>query len=277
MTIQHLDFEFEINGLTDTQVVTWGFRRGAKGTHSSRTIMLEELTLLFDAVPGNASRAEYADAVMKENCLGKRTAANRKHSLQRLIELYALDSRVILFRILKELWQPHDSSRPLMALLLALARDPLLRSTASAVVYTPYSHEFARQSMLDAVSITVGGRFSLATLDKIVRNASSSWTQSGHLHGRGRKIRKPVETTPATTAYALLMGFALGRRGRRLLESPWVTILDTEYNELLESSSAAKSRGLLELKQAGSIVEVSFPAFFSNLTLQERKVIRESH
>lgn len=277
MAIQHLDFEFEINGLTDTQVATWGFRRGAKGTHSSRTIMLEELTLLFDAVPGNASRAEYADAVMKENCLGKRTAANRKHSLQRLVELYALDSKAILFRILKDLWQTHDSSRPLIALLLAVARDPLLRSTASAVIYTPYNHEFARQSMLDAVSITVGGRFSLATLDKIVRNASSSWTQSGHLHGRGRKIRKPVETTPATTAYALLIGFALGRRGRRLLESPWVTILDTEYNGLLESASAAKSRGLLELKQAGSIVEISFPSIFSKLTLQERKVIRESH
>ena len=277
MAIQHLDFDFEINGLTDAQVAAWGFRRGAKGTHSSRTIMLEELTLLFDAVPTNAGRAKYAVAVINDNCLGKRTAANRKHSLQRLVELYALDSRVILFRILKDLWRSHDSSRPIIALLLALARDPLLRSTVSAVINTPYNHEFARQSMLDAVSATVGDRFGIATLDKIVRNASSSWTQSGHLRGRGRKIRQPVETTPATTAYALLTGFALGRRGRRLLESPWVTILDTEPDGLLESASAAKNRGLLELKQAGSIVEVSFPAFYANLTQQERKVIRESH
>ncbi len=233
--------------------------------------------MLFDAVPGNSGRAEYAVAVIKDNCLGKRTAANRKHSLQRLIELYALDSRVILFRILKDLWRSHDSSRPLIALLLALARDPLLRSTASAVINTPYNHEFARQSMLDAVSATVGDRIGVATLDKIVRNASSSWTQSGHLRGRGRKIRQPVETTSVTTAYALLIGFALGRRGRRLLESPWVTVLDTESNGLLESASAAKSRGLLELKQAGSIIEVSFAAFFAKLTQQEQKVILESY
>ncbi len=277
MASRIIDFEYEIDELADTQVAAWGFRRGARGTHSSRTIMLEELTLLFDAVPGNASRAEYAVAVIQDNCLGKRTAANRKHSLQRLVELYALDSKVILFRILKDLWRRHDSSRSLIALLLALARDPLLRSTASAVINTPHNKEFARQSMLDAVTASVGDRFGGATLDKIVRNASSSWTQSGHLRGRGRKTRQPVETTPAATAYALLMGFSLGRRGRRLLESPWVTILDTESNRLLESISAAKSRGLLELKQAGSIIEVSFPAFFVNLTQQERKVIRESH
>ena len=214
---------------------------------------------------------------MEENCLGKRTTANRKHSLQHLVELYALDPRVILFRILKDLWSGHESSRPLMAMLLALARDPLLRSTALAVIHTPHGHEFARQSMLDAVSAAVSDRFGAATLDKVVRNASSSWTQSGHFRGRGRKIRQPVETTPAATAYALLLGFAVGRRGQRLFESPWVAILDTAPDELLESATAARSRGLLELKQAGSIVEVSFPAFFANFTQQELKVIHESH
>ena len=277
MDISYLNFEVEIDRLTDTQATAWGFRRGARGTHSSRTIMLEELSLLLDVVRGNASRADYTAAVMEENCLGKRTTANRKHSLQHLVELYALDSRVILFRILKDLWSSHESSRPLMAMLLALARDPLLRSTALAVIHTPHSHEFARQSMLDAVSAVVGDRFGTATLDKVVRNASSSWTQSGHFRGRGRKIRQPVEITPAATAYALLLGFAVGRRGLRLFESPWVAILDTELDELLESANAARSRGLLELKQAGSIVEVSFPVFFASFTQQEQKVIHESH
>ena len=272
-----MNFEVEIDRLTDTQATAWGFRRGARGTHSSRTIMLNELSLLLDAVPSNASRADYTAAVMEENCLGKRTTANRKHSLQHLVELYALDPRVILFRLLKDLWSGHESSRPLMAMLLALARDPLLRSTALAVIHTPHSHEFARQSMLDAISAAVGDRFGAATLDKVARNASSSWTQSGHFLGRGRKVRRPVETTPAAIAYALLLGFAVGRRGRRLFESPWVAILDTSPDELIESATAARSRGLLELKQAGSIVEVSFPAFFANFTQQEQKAIHESH
>ena len=84
-------------------------------------------------------------------CLGKRTAATRKLSLQRLTEFYALDPQVILFRVLRDLWVRNVTSRPLLALLLALARDPLLRATATAVVRTPYDNEFARQSMKDAL------------------------------------------------------------------------------------------------------------------------------
>jgi len=90
---------------------------------------------------------------------------------------------------------------------LALARDPLLRATTSAVIRTPYGHEFARQSMKDALTDAVGDRLNEATLDKVVRNASSSWTQSGHFRGRGRKTRQRVEATPAATTFALLLGF----------------------------------------------------------------------
>ena len=86
--------------------------------------MLDELSHLLDAVPGDAVRDDYAEAVMAHNCLGKRTAATRKLSLQRLTELYALDPQVILFRVLRDLWVRHETSRPLLALLLALARGP---------------------------------------------------------------------------------------------------------------------------------------------------------
>ena len=96
------------------------------------------------------------------------------------------------------------TSRPLLALLLVLARDPLLRATATAVIRTSYGHEFARQSMKDALTVAVGGRLSDATLDKVVRNASSSWTQSGHFQGRGRKTRHKVEATPAATSFPCL-------------------------------------------------------------------------
>ena len=157
--------------------------------------MLDELSQLLDAVPGEASRRDYAQAVMEGNCLGKRTAATRKHSLQRLSELYGLDARLLLFRVLKSLWERHASSRPLLALLLALARDPLLQASARAVVATPFGHELGRQAMKDALSGIVEGRLNDATLDKVVRNASSSWTQSGHLRGRGRKIRQRVAAT----------------------------------------------------------------------------------
>lgn len=64
---------------------TWtqiGFRFGDRGTHTSRTIMLQELTLLFQECEAKASREEYFKAVVEDNCLGKSTTATRKISLK---------------------------------------------------------------------------------------------------------------------------------------------------------------------------------------------------
>lgn len=273
-TVSDLNFEADIAALAPGQSVLWGFRSGDRGTHTSRTIMLDELSHLLDAVPGDAVRADYADAVIAHNCLGKRTTATRKLSLQRLTELYALDPQVILFRVLRDLWGRSETSRPLLALLLALARDPLLRATATAVLRTSYGHEFARQSMKDALTDAVGDRLNEATLDKVVRNASSSWTQSGHFRGRGRKVRQRVEATPAATAFALLLGFAVGRRGRLLFETPWAAVLDTSLDNLVDVAVDAKRLGLLDLKQSGSMIDVSFPALFTD---KERELIHGAH
>ena len=236
--------------------------------------MLDELSQLLDAVPGEASRRDYAQAVTEGNCLGKRTAATRKLSLQRLTELYGLDTRLLLFRVLKGLWGRHEPSRPLLALLLALARDPLLRASAGAVVATPFGHEAGRQAMKDALSGIAEGRLNDATLDKVVRNASSSWTQSGHLRGRRRKIRQRVEATPAVVAYALLLGFAVGRRGRLLFETPWAAVLDAPPGELVGVAGEARRLGLIDLKQSGRMIDVSFPGTF---TARERELIRGTH
>ncbi len=273
-TISNLNFEAGIAGFPPNQALVWGFRSGDRGTHTSRTIMLDELSHLLDAVPGDASREDYANAIMEDNCLGKRTVATRKLSLQRLTEFYGLDARVVLFRVLRDFWSRHETSRPLLALLLALARDPLLRATARAVVGTPFSHEFARQSMKGALTDAVRGRLNDATLDKVIRNASSSWTQSGHLRGRSRKTRQRVEATPAATTYALLLGFAIGRRGRLLFETPWAAVLDAGPNELIDVAINAKRLGLLDLKQSGSIIDVSFPMM---LTEKEQGLIHGTH
>ena len=274
VAISSLNFESEIDGLPPKQASLWGFRSGNRGTHTSRTIMLDELTQLLRSVPGEASREEYVDAVTCDNCLGKRTAVTRQHSLQRLTELYGLDRRLLLFRALRDLWGRFESSRPLLSLLLALARDPLLRATARAVVATPFGHEFGRQAMKDDLSAAVEHRLNDATLDKVVRNASSSWTQSGHLRGRSRKTRQRVEASPAVTAYALLLGFAVGSRGRLLFETPWVAILDSSPGALLDPAVDASRLGLIEVKHSGQIVDVSFSRTFCG---RGREVLSGSH
>lgn len=236
-----------------------GFRSGKNSTHTSRTIMLKELELLLHAMPGEATRNDYRRAVLDDNCLGKRTTATRKRSLQRLRELYALDPAVPLFRAMRDLWLTSSDSQPLLALLMSAARDPLLRLTAASVLQTPIGEEFARKKMTDALSSAVGNRFSELTLDKIVRNAAASWTQSGHLRGWARKLRQQVRPTPQACAYALFLGYVLGQRGQLLFESSWAEILDLPPQELIELAVEAKRLGLLNLKRSGSMIDVSLP------------------
>ena len=253
----------------------WGFRTGRRGTHTSRTIMLNELTQLLDVVPADAPHGQYVEAIVDGNCLGKPTAVTRKTSAQRLTELYGLDTRVTLFRALRHLWADDEAARPALALLLALARDPLLRASARAVLATPIGQEFSRQPMKDDLAATVEDRLSPATLDTVVRNASASWTQSGHLQGRSRKSRQRVRATPAAVAYALLIGSAVGFGAHDLYDSPWVVVTDARLDEFLQLFRKARVLNLLEFKQAGKMTDLSFPALVTN---KEREFIRsESH
>ena len=234
-----------------------GFRWGQRGTHTSRTIMLGELRLLLDHCRPEATRADYLSAIREDNCLGKRTAATRKISSQRLSELYALDPKVSLFGAMRRCWYADRDGQAVLALLLALARDPLLRVSAPPVLRMRPGEELARQQMTDALSRAVGSRLSESTLDKVVRNAASSWTQSGHLKGRGRKIRQRAVPTAATTAYALLLGYLAGTRGAALFETLWAQALDAPAGELMRLATDARRLGFLDMSQSGGVIEVT--------------------
>lgn len=248
-----------------------GFRTGDKGTHTSRTMMLVELTALLNACPRDCSRAAYVSAAVEENALGKQTAATRKLTVQRLSELYCIDPAEPLFRILRYLWNRDQEGRPLIALLCALARDPLLRATSAAVLEMRAGEELSRQSMTNAVRHQVADRLNDATLDKVVRNASSSWAQSGHLDGRVRKFRRKVRVTPGALTYALILGFLQGIRGARLFESEWTQVLDASPGELRPIAMEAKRLGYLDLKIAGEIVELGFSTLLTNKELIESR------
>jgi len=235
-----------------------GFRWGQKGTHTSRTIMLDELRAVLASCRPDARRDEYLAAIQEDNCLGKRTAATRKLSSQRLSELYALEPEVPLFRVMRRCWYADCDGQALLALLLALARDPLLRASAPPVLRMRPGEELARQQMTEALNRAVGSRLSESTLDKVVRNAASSWTQSGHLKGRGRKVRQSVTPTAATTAYALLLGHLTGKRGAALFETLWAQVLDAPAGELMHLAMDARRLGFLDMSQSGGVIDVAF-------------------
>lgn len=235
-----------------------GFRWGQKGTHTSRTIMLDELRAVLAACRPEATRNDYLAAILEGNCLGKRTAATRKLSGQRLSELYALDPEVSLFRVMRRCWYADRTGQPLLGLLLALARDPLLRATVAPVLRMQPGQELARQQLTDALNRAVGNRFNESTLDKVVRNTASSWTQSGHLKGRGRKVRQTVTPTAATTAFALFLGYLAGKRGGALFESMWAQALDSPVTELVNFATDARRLSLLDMTQSGGVIDLNF-------------------
>ena len=84
-----------------------------------------------------------------------------------------------------------------------------------------------RQALRDAV----GSRLNDATLDKVARNAASSWSQAGHLTGRTFKIRRPVQPTFSTVALAMLLGYSCGSRGEALLDCDWLKVIDCQPSQ----------------------------------------------
>lgn len=225
--------------------------------------MLEELSMLLSNCPPTATRHDYLHAIRVDNCLGKRTVATRRLSGQRLSELYALDSDVLLFRVMRKCWYSDREGQALLAILLALARDPLLRVTAPPILKMRQGEELSRQQLTDALSLSVGSRLNDSILDKVVRNAASSWTQSGHLKGRGRKVRRSVVPTPISTAYALFLGHVAGARGAALFDSEWAKVLDAPASELLNLAVDARRLGFLDMSQSGGVIDASFSRLLS--------------
>ena len=251
-----------------------GFHYGNKGTHTSRTMMLDELSALLRVCDPAAKRADYVKALVDDNCLGKHTLSTRRLTLQRLSELYALDASVPLFRLLRQFWSADEKAHAQLALLVAIARDPLLRATCPVVLSMSHGEEIARQRLTDAIRDAVNGRLNDSTLDKVVRNTGSSWTQSGHFDGRSRKKRMRLEPTPVSAAFALVLGYMLGLRGHSLFESLFARALDRDENALTFLAMDAKRLGLLDIKSGGGLTVVSFDGIF---TEKEKRLIHGAH
>lgn len=240
-----------------------GFRSGDRGTHSSRTMMLSELTQLLAAVPSEATHAEYRSAIVEENVLGKKSKATRKLTAQRLSELYGLSPENPLFRNLRKLWRSAALGRPALALLCAAARDPLLRTTASCVMNAPDGKSISKLDFDAVLATAYPGRFNDSIRNKIARNAASTWTQTGHLTGRTKKVRSRSRTTLEPAAFSLFLGFLCGSRGPALFTTFWASLLDSRPEDLMLLAEEASASGLLNLRRAGPVVEVTFPGWLA--------------
>jgi hypothetical protein len=233
-----------------------GLRIGTRTTHTSRTTMQTEVFEVIEAVPDGSSIDAYQKAIEVENVLGKRSMANRLITSQRLRELYALDHSVMIFRTMRYLWDFDLESRPMLAHLCALARDTLLRVTAEYVIPLSLGTECIRTEMLKCLSLHLESRLNDSILNKVAANAGSSWTRSGHLIGRNRKIRSSVKPRPASVAFALWLGHLEGRVADELLDSFWMKMFDASKTEILDEVIRAKQLNLVRATIGAGIVEI---------------------
>jgi len=229
--------------------------------------MLAELSTVLSAVPASAARAAYVAAIVEGNCLAKPTAATRRASSQRLSELYTLDPALPLFRALRRLWSIDPASGPLLAMLAALARDPLFMASAAPVLSVPSGAELPRAPIRDALRDLVGDRMNEAVLDKVVRNVASSWAQTGHLQGRTFKVRRPVQARPVAAAFALYLAHAAGFRSDDLFLNGWMAALDCTPSSARSLAFEARRLGLIELQTAADVVEIGVHRLDARLDL----------
>ncbi|MEA3510825.1 MAG: hypothetical protein U9R51_05260, partial [Actinomycetota bacterium] len=226
------------------------------GAHTSRTIMLGDLQQLLAAVPADADRDAYRIAVVEDNVLGKGSDSTRKKSYRYLRELYRLDPESELFSTMRALWDRDPAGQPLLAMLCALARDPVLQNTSDVVLATPFGAVFSNQQIKAEVLDRYPNAYSDSIADKIGRNAGSSWTQSQHLEGRINKVRRRAIATPGSTVLALYLGHLQGIRGSLLFTSDWARVLDAPVDELYQHASVASSYGWIDFKRYADVVEV---------------------
>ncbi|MBA4188924.1 MAG: hypothetical protein C0467_13080 [Planctomycetaceae bacterium] len=257
----------------DTKLpVSLGFRTGNTSVHTSRTMMLEELSLLFGKVAQDATRAAYPAAITDDNVLGKPTRTTRLLTAKRLSELYTLDPSNTLFRLLRHFWSADRAARPVLAFLTAAARDPLLREATPFVQAIPQGEPVKPDQIARHLNEVYPSRFKASTALATAQRLASSWAQAGFLQGKIKKKRSRPTVTPVAAAFAVLLGYLCGLRGKRLLDSVWTRLLDRKPSEVTDLITEASRQGWLTQKAAGTVVEITFPGL---LRPQEEKAAHE--
>jgi len=246
----------------------FGFSNDPVGTHGSRTMILPDLRLVLATCPHPGPIDDIRSAIVDDNVLGKRTVTTRKEAFRRLRELYALSDDVLLFRVLRELWCVDSEAQPLIALLCAAARDPILRATADLILDTPEGDLMTPQRISDAAAKVFPNRYNPTSLANIGRHAASSWQQSGHLKGRLVKHRSRANARPMAVVYAALLAYLCGARGDLVLSSFWVRMLDTPEHAIRAMLDSAARQGYLDYRSGGGVTEIGFRVLLQGVTIE---------
>jgi hypothetical protein len=232
------------------------------GAHTSRTMLLADLSSVLANCDPTSDLDDYRDAVIDANVAGKDSLSSRQRTFRYLREMYALDLNQPEFRAFLRLWRRSRDGRPVMALIFAYSRDAALAATAGAILQGPEGQEVRSSDLATAVDIRYPGAYSTSIRDKIGRNALSTWTQAGYLTrvGRSPAVRARVDPTPAAVSMALVLGTRENLSGERLFTSEVASLLESPIPTLHDRTRDASRKGWLEYRSRGKVTEIDLSA-----------------
>lgn len=246
--------------INNERLIKLGFKFGKNGVHSARSMMIEELKhLLFSSAP-TASLKDYETDIVDFNILHKPTEKSRKLTYRHLVDLYGMSSSIPLFEVLRQWWDFSEDAQAILALQLAVARDPILRDSAKIILALQPGEHLSREDIEQHLAKDDPERFSAASLKSFAQNINGTWTQAGYLEGRAKKYRIQPKITYVNVAFALFLAHCHGLTGQRMFDSFWCEMLSQDKEHLLDLAHRASLRGLLNFKQVSEVIEVSFPS-----------------
>ncbi len=237
-------------------------------------MMLPEISILTEVIPLEATQHEYRNAILADNVLGKPTYTSRDKSLRHLLQLYELDPNLALFRVLRKLTAEDRASLPLIAMTCTFCRDAQFRHSFGLIDQLKPGEPLRRERMEEYLEEGFPGRFSAAMKKSLAQNVNATWTESGHLTGRSRKVRALPQPRAAASTYAMFAGYLRGLRGEILIQSVFGRLVAPDPSVIIAHLSTATTPGWLRFRHGGGVLEIDFSAF---LTRQEQEAFRGTH
>ena len=177
----------------------FGFRHERGGPHLARTMMMDELKLLFSFVDQlDAEKDLYLRSIVKDNCLNKRSDRTTNSNGTPPYETFMVWTRAShCFDVFAISGSETKKGSPFWPYLSLLQEIQILKSSIPFIQSYAIGQRVTREALEDYIDNLETGRFSPATLKSTAQNINSSWTQSGHLKGRLKKFDQRPRPHPA--------------------------------------------------------------------------------